>query len=491
MSERRSDRSGRWAAVVLSCLVGAASLAGAAHAGTEFEARLDAALRHPGLRGATLAVCVVEQGSGRPLYARQADRALVPASNQKILTALAALAAWGPAHRFETRVLADAAPDAGGAVQDLYVVGGGDPALTSEELWRLATELRARGLRRVRGDLVVDASLFDDERWHPEWGEVSARAYHAPVAAFNANYGAYGLDVAASTSAGEALRVALDPEVSYLRIVNRARSTARGASAGLQVERRAAGGVEEVLVGGSLAAGSEAQTVYRSVLDPVAYAAAVLLRQLEYQGIRVGGGYRRGAVPAGAVPLHVFEGRPLAEIVRLLMKFSNNLIGETLVKQLAVHGGQRPGNWAGGVAALRRELETLGLDLQSAQIADGSGLSYANHVSPRLLVAALERGAADFRFGPDLVASLPIAAEDGTLARRASGAAERLRAKTGLLTQVSALSGYARLADGSSAVFSVLANGFRGSADAAMAGMDAFAAALVTAPVGAERERLR
>ena len=126
----------------------------------------------------------------------------------KVLTGIAALAAFGPAHRFSTEVLVSGQPDHDGAVDALFIRGGGDPTLTSEQWWRLSADLRIRGLRRVRGDLFMDDTLFDGERWHPSWGEVTSRAYHAPVGALSANYGAFFVAVAAASEPGGPVRVA-------------------------------------------------------------------------------------------------------------------------------------------------------------------------------------------------------------------------------------------------------------------------------------------
>jgi D-alanyl-D-alanine carboxypeptidase/D-alanyl-D-alanine-endopeptidase (penicillin-binding protein 4) len=441
--------------------------------------RLEAALRHPALRGARVAALVVARSDGRVLFAREPDRALVPASNQKILTAVAALARFGPTYSFRTELLADAPPDAAGAVRLLAVRGGGDPSLTSEQLWRLAADLRARGLRRVRGPLVLDDSAFAEPRWHPSWGAPSARAYHAPVGALSVNYGAFAVEVRPGPQVGEPARVAVDPPVEYLRLVNRA-ITGGGRSRGpLAVERAVGPEAEEVVVKGSLPPGAGARHFQRSVLDPTRYAGAVLREQLAAHGIAIEGETRVGPVPEGTMTLLAFEGKPLAEIVRLFMKHSNNLIGETLIKHLGAVASGEPGSWENGIPALRAALEELGLATEGLVLADGSGLSYENRAPPRAFVEALRVAADSFAFGPEFAASLPIAAADGTLARRASGAANRVRAKTGLLTRVNALSGFARLADGSDAVFSLLVNGSRSSPPRAIAAIDGFVAALV------------
>lgn len=459
--------------------------------------RLEAALRHRGLRGASIGALVVDGADGHVLFAREPDRALVPASNLKILTAIAALSAFGPEHRFETEVLADRVPDADGAVGTLYVRGGGDPALSSEELWRLAADLRRAGLRSVKDAVVVDASLFDAERWHPSWGHVSARAYNAPVSSFTANYGAFAVQVAPGAAAGDPLRVTLDPPVSWLRLVNRARTLSSRSRVGLQVDRRAGGGFEEVLVSGGLRAGASPQTVYRSVSDPVGYASGVLRLQLEANGVAVAETLRREAIPEDAVPVLRFEGKALAEVVRLFLKYSNNAIGEGLVKALGARAGARPAGWRDGIRAVHDELTGLGIALDAVVQVDGSGLSYANRVPPRSFVTALRAAERSFRFGPEFVSALPIAAADGTLAERVEGAAHGVRAKTGSLTRVTGLSGYAHRPDGGVLVFSLLVNGFRGGTEDAWQGVDAFVEELVrppesaAGPGGAEAQELR
>jgi serine-type D-Ala-D-Ala carboxypeptidase/endopeptidase (penicillin-binding protein 4) len=434
------------------------------------------ALEAKALRGARVGALVVEAGDGRVVFERDADQPLVPASNLKLLTALAALRVFGPSHAFTTRVYADAAPDADGGVDTLYVRGGGDPGLTSEDYWRLAADLHRIGLRRVRGDLAIDDSLFDGERWQASWLPVSARAYQAPVGALMANYGAYAVEVSGGDQNGDPVRIAVDPPLSYFRVANQART---GKGRKLVVDRRAIdGGGEEVVVGGSWPHGVE-RTFQRSVLDPTGYAAGVLRMQLAALGIEVKGGVRRAYVPEGARELVAFEGRPLSDVVRRFLKFSNNPIGEALIKSLSASADGAPGSWKGGAAVVRRELDALGLPTAGLVQVDGSGLSYDDRATPRLLVAVVREAAHSFHYGAEFVSALPIGATDGTLQHRAEHSGAELRAKTGLLTRVTALSGLVRRPDGRTLAFSLLVNGFRGGAGEAIDAMDGFAAALV------------
>jgi D-alanyl-D-alanine carboxypeptidase/D-alanyl-D-alanine-endopeptidase (penicillin-binding protein 4) len=465
----------------------ALSLAGSAAAQGISEG-LDAALRNRALRDARIGVLVVAQEDGRVLYERLPDRALTPASNQKILTAIAALSAFGPAHRFVTEIYADAPPDAEGAVGVLAIRGSGDPALTSEQYWRLAADLRLLGVRRVRNGLLLDASAFDGERWHPSWGETSARAYHGPVAALSANYSAFSASVTAGSKPGDPVRVLLDPPIAYLRLDNRATTGDRKAATSLVVDRKLAGRAEEVVVSGVVRAASESKSYHRSVLDPVRYAGSVLRAQLEANGIAVEGDVRLGSVPDTMVSLHEFEGKSLADVVQLFLKYSNNAMGEMLVKALGVRDAG-VGSWVTGIAALRAELERLGIDVAGLSIVDGSGLSYQNRVTPRALVSALRVAVDSFGFGAEFVAALPIAAADGTLEKRTAGAADRVRAKTGLLTGITSLSGYALSADGEPLVFAILVNGFSAGDEAAMDAVDQFASELTKSRIRGVADR--
>ncbi len=460
-------------------------------------ARIERLLEQKPLAGARVGIHVVQASDGMPVYSRDADRLLMPASNQKILTSLAALHRFGPTHRFPTRIRSPRKLDAEGVVPALVVEGGGDPVMNSEDWWRLAAELQRAGLRGVEGDLRVDDSLFDGPAWHPSWGRVSARAYHAPVGALTANYGSFFVSVRPRSEVGSTALVAIDPPVSYLRLRNLARTAARGARAQLSVDRvraRAEDGApqEIVQVQGAARLGDDTDRFPRSVLDPGLYAGSLLAYQLAVHGVRFEGVVRR--TPPSVDPetlLLEWQGRPLSEIVQLCMKYSNNSIAETLLKNLGAEPGvdptgdaKRQGDWLRGVQVLRSELETLGVDLGRASIVDGSGLSVENRLTPKMLVAALRAGRDSFRIGPEFVAAMPIADRDGTLERRLGRGRGRIRAKTGLLSDVSttALSGYAERVDGETLIFSILVNGHSGPSGPAMDAVDRIAQTLVDAP---------
>jgi hypothetical protein len=230
--------------------------------------------------------------TGADVFARDADTPLAPASNMKVLTALAALATFGPAHQFTTTVSADRPLDAEGAVGTLAVRGGGDPALTSEVLWRLAADLQRRGLRRVRDGLLLDDTYFDNERWNPAWGSPSVRVSR-PGGGADRQLRRFSVEVAPPARAGSPAAVSVDPPVPFFRLTSGVRV---GGDTPISVDRDSDGDSERIRVGGSVRPGC-AVAVQRSVTDPVRYAGAVLRMQLAALGIAVDGPDRVGPSP--------------------------------------------------------------------------------------------------------------------------------------------------------------------------------------------------
>lgn len=440
-------------------------------------AELDRILKEQTLRGARVSALVVALDDGSTVYEREPDLPVTPASNVKLLTAIAALETFGPTWRFETVVRAPAPPDQQGNVDQLCLVGGGDPALTSEQIWRLAADLRSRGVRRVRGGILVDDSLFADGFWHPAWGEVSRRAYHAPVGALNVNYGSFVVHVIPSLP-GRFAHVSIDPPVDLFQLSGAVR-TRSGSKRDIRMSIASTTKGERVRVSGAIGSNAGEATYPRRVSDPALYAGHVFRMQLEALGIAVKGTVRRGKCTSSAVELLRFRGRPLAEITRLFLKYSNNAISETLIKQLGLRGSGK-GAWKEGIEATKAVLRRLGLWAPGMRLVDGSGLARDNAVPARVFVAGLRHAAQNFAYGPELLSALPLAGADGTLRERAGGARGAVRAKTGLLDGVAALSGLARAEDGEILAFSVLVDRHSAADTDVMRLLDRFAVALST-----------
>ncbi len=464
-------------APALAAALGYAPLAGASEAG---EAALRDLLGSPALRGARIGLAVERLATGERLLERDPDRNMVPASNQKVIVAAAALAEWGPAHRFETPVLTRGEIDAAGVLDgELWIQGRGDPSLVSETLWKLAEEIALRGITEIRGGIGIDTSYFDRAAIHPDWEPVSARSYHAPTAAFAANYSSFRIDVFAGPESGAPVVVRVAPGLSYFSVRADARTLLGRGALSLERAPAADGRGELVRVRGSFPLGAPPKTYWRSVALPEPYAAAVLRAQLEAQGIQVSGPVRIGKLPEDARELLRFEGERLDTLVHRLNKYSNNFIAEQLMKLLGAERFGVPGSWESGRKALGDYLDSIGVSSRKLVIADGSGLSARNRLSPAVLVRVIREAALRFASGPEFMASLSLGGLDGTLEDRMNGEfAGGVRAKTGHLSHVSSLSGILPDATGEVLAFAILVNNARGNAREVDQAIDSFVTAL-------------
>ena len=449
---------------------------------------LAAFLRAPALRGARVGVVVEDLATGQRLVEHAPNEDLVPASNQKLLISAASLERWGPAHRFETPILVEGEIVDGVLDGTLWIVGQGDPSWVSETVWKLAEEIRLQGVREIKGGIGVDPSRFDAQRFHPDWEPVSSRAYYAPVSALSANYSSFRIDVVPGEHVGAPVGLRLAPALSYFRGAADAVTLRGGGQLVLDIDVLPDGSGESVRVSGAVSADRPTSTYWRAVGLPERYAAALLRAQLEAQGVRVGPRVRIGPAPAGARELLRFAGESLALEVRLLDKFSNNYVAEQLTKILGAEQYGAPGNWDKGTRALTAYLEASGISDPALVIADGSGLSPRNRIAPATLTAVIRRAAKRFDSGPEFLSALPIGGREGTLEDRMQDGAVSIRAKTGHLRRVAALSGVVPGPDGTTRVFSILVNGARGDAEGVDVAIDAFAERLGSAAADPPRD---
>jgi serine-type D-Ala-D-Ala carboxypeptidase/endopeptidase (penicillin-binding protein 4) len=434
------------------------------------------------LHASRAGILVSSLDSGQVLYARDADVLLNPASNVKLFTSAAVLSRLGPEYRFDTEVYVDA-PAQGGQVKTLYVKGKGDPTFVTERLWALAGDIAHRGVKVVKGDLVMDDTFFDGERDGPGYDqERGDRSYLAPVGALSLNFNTVAIHVAPGNRAGEKARVELEPASDFFQVENRAvtvkpNARRRVAPASIPLPQ----GRQRIVVDARLPVGSRDQVFWRKIDDPPAYFGHTLKRLLELRGVKVTGTVRRAAVPDGARLLCAAESEALGEIVRKLDKTSNNFVAEQLLKTLGAEKKGRPGTWPKGVEAVEDFLADLGLARGTYVMKNGSGLNDTNRFSARQAVVLLREMWKRFPAMPDFVAALPVAGKDGTTRWRMQGTEGRLRAKTGTLESVTCLSGYVETAAHERLVFSVIVNDFPGRSHLVVRAVDAVGNALAAA----------
>jgi D-alanyl-D-alanine carboxypeptidase/D-alanyl-D-alanine-endopeptidase (penicillin-binding protein 4) len=348
--------------------------------------------------------CLVVTEGSRELFSVRPELPLVPASTLKLVTATAALDRLGPDTTLSTTVVVDEAPQ-DGAVDELWLVGGGDPVLGTAEwaasfrhqpalytsLETLADDVVAAGVRSVRGRLLGDESRYDTERRGTDWP-------------------------ASSTSAGNV------------------------------------GSLSALLVNDGYERTPDSRSPFP---DPAAGAAGVLADLLRLRGVEVAGA-GAGEAPDDGEVLAEVRSAPMAEVVGSMVRESDNVSAELLTKELGLDASGE-GTTAAGTGVLRDVLDEAGLPLEGVDIVDGSGLSRANRLTCGLLAGLL----GDVGTGTALDRSLPVAGRTGSLTERFLGTplVGRVRAKTGSLNGVETLAGIVETDAGRALSFAYLLNG--------------------------------
>ncbi len=427
--------------------------------GPAWAATLRQRLEAPRFAGARWGVQVVSLASGQVLFEQDADKFFTPASTAKLFPAALALATLGPEFRIRTSVYASRPPGPDGVLAgDLILYGRGDPMVLSpwrgggrpDPLEALAAQIKAAGVRTVAGDLVGDDSFFATLPYGPGWeaGDL-ARPFGAEPSALSIHDNMVDLWVYPGSGPGRPCLVFPMPGLGLLPVANRT-TTAAGPGQGVAVDR--ALGEATLRVTGSLAPGTGPARLAVSIQEPARFFAQLLRRALERQGLSVRGTVRavhardRAGAPLAVAPLtelaHL-DSPPLAEVVRVALKESNNLYAHLLLLQAGAAAG------GDGLAALRAFLAEAGIAPGDVLLEEGAGLSRKNLVKPRALVQLLAHMARGPEAGPFL-AALPLAGVDGTLARRLGAGATlaNLRGKTGSMRNTQALAGTVTSAGG-------------------------------------------
>ncbi len=426
-------------------------------------------------------VHVVRLSDGATLFAQDPDLELTPASVSKLVTAAAVLDALTPAFRFQTKVYHTGRRQGGVINGDLVVVGDGDPFLVSEKMWQMAVDLRNLGISAIKGDLIIDDRLFDDEARDKSRlaGAVSSsRAYDAPVSAFGVNFNTFAVMVVPGPAVGSPARTVLDPyHLSGIRIQSDAKTTNGSGRDGIRVSRVLDGksGQEVIHVAGSIGVSAEPTKIYRSVGDYRSAAGEYLRAFLEAQAISIAGSTRLGALPAERQLLYTLDGYPMQKVIEGLNKYSNNYIADVLVKRVGAKfpsNGQitdapGAGTYQNGIAVIEKFMRNRVGIKTPFTIRNGSGLSTENRLTARQMTQLLSYMETRMDLFPEFLASLPAAGWDGTLRDRLTSEQKKLeggkvRAKTGTLTEpvsVASLAGYVRHPRHGWIAFAMIENG--------------------------------
>lgn len=432
----------------------------------QFSTILDSLISAPFLRHSHIGAAVYWPDAQKFVYTNNADKAFLPASTMKLFTTATALQTLGPDFRFQTRIFMRGRSADGVFNGDIIIRGDGDPTLTwyegfsdSTSFNRFAAHLKRHGIREIAGRLIGDDNVFDEQSLGWGWGwENEFSSFSAPIGGLTVNRNCVSVVVTPGTAVGEPCAVRLVPPIRNGIIENRCITVADSERAGFNIER-SRGSERLVLVGRlPISYGAEQRTV--PVINPTLYTLQVLRCALERSGIKVNSDLYDIDDLAGYnyplyAPIFTHNSEPLSVIVRDINKNSNNLAAESLLKALgyAVYG---TGSAESGAQAIDAWGRRNNIPMEGMAIVDGSGLSRKSAVTPAAFVHLLSVMRQDSVFYD----SLPISGKDGTLAHRMNDALcrGRIRAKTGTLEGVFALSGYAESQSGQELIFCITIN---------------------------------
>ncbi len=447
-SPRGHGIKGRLRAIASACWIAAAVTLGTAEArANPLPQPIEQALSRSGIGLGNVAIWVQPVDAAAPTLVHNADKPMNPASVMKLVTAFAAFGILGPAHTWTTRVMTNGTLREGVLDGDLYIVGGADPVLSYERVWKLLRQLRAIGITVVRGDLILDGSALALPDHDPSaFDGRGLRPYNSGPHGLLLHFNTLLLNLQPARTAGAPVGVVSSPPIAGLRIDNRI-VTETGACGvwhrNLDARLEATPAGTSLILLGGLPASCGERTWSAAPLPPQAFATAVVAALWEEVGGQLTGSVRSGIAPAGAEAITSDASPALAEVVREMNKWSSNVIARQLLASIGRRSPASPHMVAAGANLTLAHLQQAGIDTHGLVIENGAGLSRIERIRAdslgAMLLAAWQRP-----FMPEFIAALPLAGIDGTAHRRLSGSPARGQAhiKTGTINQVRAIGGY-------------------------------------------------
>lgn len=406
------------------------------------------AMSKAGLPRSAVGIEVRELEANKTFTELNPSAAFSPASTMKLLTTDAALELLGPTFTWKTQAYASGPQEGGMLNGDLIIKGSGDPKLVLENFWLFLHMLRERGIREIRGNLVLDRSIFEEAPYDPaQFDGDPMKPYNAGPDALLLNFQSFRFHFVPDENTGS-VAVAVDPPADDYRVVapRLSRQPCGDWQAALQPVLSDDGANFSGVY--SLACGERDWYVHPPKMSHLRYFSSVFRRMWDDLGGTLGGDVKNGIVPPNARLIAQWESPTLPEIIRDINKYSNNVMARQVLLTIGA-GMQQPGTARRGAQAVKDWLAGKGIDAPELVIENGSGLSRKERISP-LTMARLLASAYDSPLMPEFISSLPLAGFDGTMRKRLNerGAAGNAHIKTGSLDNVRAIAGYVFAASG-------------------------------------------
>ena len=404
-----------------------------------------------------LGIIVIDEAQKKTILSANLDDNFHPASNIKLLTSAAALAALGPRYRWKTQFFVE--NRIGDSIDNLVVSGSGDPSYSYDDLTKAIRALKENGIRRIRTQIVLDDSNFKFEGLPPGFSDKNQDgAYRPAISAFNLNWNQ--IEIAIFGSSKKKPKVSIFPPSSWIRVKNNTKTTSR-VRRPIRIAQTYHKKYQLLSVKGEIKSG-QTQRYRRRVDNPTQHFCAVIKRALSHYEVLFEGTCRRGKKKRGSTLLFSHFSETLDHILRDVNAWSNNLTAESLVYAMGNTNGL-PNPYVVGLNRVRNFAKTqIGWD--KFRLHNGSGLFGRTAVSPRQLADLLSFMHRNLHAYPEYAGSLAMSEVDGTLKNRFKGMrGARILGKTGTLDGVSGLSGYIVIDNNKWFSFSILQNDFKGS----------------------------
>ncbi len=401
-------------------------------------------------------------GNDSALLSHNPDLPRNPASTIKLLTTFIALQELGPNYRWKTELYIDQKINGGVLDGDLYLKGYGDPYLVVEDFWQLLGKLKDTGITVINGDLVVDNTHLNVPPTDPgAFDAEPLRLYNVQPDAALANFKAFSFRFSPNKN-GKKVDIVAKPDIPGLRMINQlvqVKSRCKGYNRGVSMKSSPSGNPNEIIFSGRFPNQCRDFELKRTAMTPDSYLRGLFEKYWHHWGGTINGGVKIGVVPNSISPIVVSTSRPLAEIIRPLNKWSNNVMSRLLVYSLAGKKYPPPYTREQGIEVMFDYLHRNNIDSTDLVIENGSGLSRNSRVSASFMTDLLHH-AYTSPLMPEYISSMSLNGIDGTTRRRFRAAAEmgRMHLKTGRLDGVAAIAGYVLAASGKMYTVSMLGN---------------------------------
>lgn len=408
-----------------------------------------------------IGILVENVKTGKELYKKNADRYFIPASNQKLLTAFAALNYLNPNFTYQTRLFVDTTKIQNGILNDnIYLQFTGDPTLTLTQLDGLIASLTQVGVKQINGKIIVDDSAFDRSNMSPgtTWDDQKF-CFGSPISALIIDHNCINATLVPAANKDLPATLQLPNRPQFIRLVNHVMTRSQAAACNLELQATNDGTYE---VSGCMKPQEPSKHLDMAITNPNRYTQAALLYLLDKNHIANSGKVEFQAINYAPKLLASAASKPLPDLISTMLKDSDNTIANSLFKTMGSFYTKEKGTWQNGRDALHDViLKTTQIDIAKSAMADGAGGSRYNYLTPQQIITLLRKVYVSPQASV-FIAALPVSGVDGTLKTRMTDPTTlgKIHAKTGSETAVTSLSGYVMTRKNHVLVFSIMMNGF-------------------------------